>query len=1028
VSLASSALRRPITTISATLGIVLLGAVSLSRLPVALLPDVTLPVLTIRTVYPGAAATEVSRLIAEPIEEAVASTPGLSEVRSVARIGEATTTLRFAWGTDMAHTVLLVRERLDNARAQLPERAERPTLLTSDPGERPIAVLALSGPGDLLNIARTAEDVHARRLEQLQGIASVAVAGRPEEEIRIEVDPERTRALNITPDQIANAVRQANASAPGGTVRRGQFRLPLRAFTEFGSIDEILETPVGPSRSGIRLQDLATVRLTTADPVTLTRLDGKAAVGLVVYKDAGSNTVTVTRALYEVVGELVQEFPNIQVAVVAAQAEFVTDALSNLGQEILAGGLMSLIVILLFIRDVRTSLAIGLIVPLSVLMALVVLQQLNVTINILSLGGLALGVGLLVDNAIVVAEATGRLREEGRPLLEAARVAAEQVSAPLIAGTLTTLLVFGPIVFVQGLGAALFRDLSLSVVTTVGASLILALTLMPVMMTTGRARRAEARPPRPVAATSRLYAFGHRAAESYERGMMWCLDRPVRVFAAAILVTAVTVVITLRLPREILPGVEEGIVVVSLKLADGTAIEETTRQAGRLEDAARAKGASGIYSRIGTATDEEVLAGADPGSSSSGQVLIPVPEGVTAEQFANDLRLAVPDLAQGYLAFDLAGQSEFGSLIGREGRTIRVEVSGPRAEEAAQWADSVRAHLAQIPSLTDVRHAFSGTQPSVEMTFERTRIAQRGLTLDAVSGAIAGGLGGVEANDFRETDRRTPIRVRFVGEANEDLEAALSTPVGGIPAGQLVRTLETPAAIEVVRVNQRPVAVIDALVESGGTARASRDVEEALSSLAPPPGLSWSLSGADVEQRKTTAELGLVGILAVALVFLVLAGEFASFTTPLLIMLTVPLAAAGGIVLLWLTGQSLNTVSLIGLVVMIGIADNDAVVKLDAIRRFRQAGHSVNESVLLGGRQRLRAITMTSITTIVGVLPLVFGWGSGGELYQPLAAGIIGGSVSATLVTFFLLPTAYAVVERRGERRTARASGLEPAA
>lgn len=1021
MSLASAALKRPVTTVAATLAVVMLGAVSLARLPVSLLPDITLPVLTIRTLYPGAAATEASRLVAEPIEEAVASTPGLSDLRSVSRNGEVTTTLRFGWGTDMSQTVLLVRERLDNARAQLPERAERPTLLTSDPGERPIAVLALSGPGDLRSIARTAEDVHARRLEQLPGVASVAVAGKPEEEIRVEVDPERARAMGIRPDQIAAAVRDANASAPGGTVRRGQFRLPLRAFTEFQNPEEILETPVGPAGAGIKLRDLATVQRTTADPVTLTRLDGESAVGLVVYKDAGSNTVTVTRDLYRVVEDLTTEFPDIRIRVVAAQARFVTDALANLAQEIIAGGLLSLVVILLFLRNVRTSLAIGLIVPLSVLVALVVLQQLDVTINILSLGGLALGVGLLVDNAIVVAEATGRYRDQGVPLAEAARRAAEEVAGPLIAGTLTTVLVFGPIVFVRGLGAALFRDLSLSVVTTVTASLLLALTVMPVLMVGRPARGTAGTPPplptrTPEGRTSRL---GHYFAELYERGMIWSLAHPRTVFATAIATTVVTLMIGVRLPREILPSVEEGIVVASVKLADGTAIEETTRQVGRLEAAASTLGSSGIYSRVGTATDEEVLAGADPGSSSSAQILVPVPDGANAARFADRLREAVPDLARGALALDLAGQSEFGSLIGREGRTVRVEVSAPRPDVAATWADSAAAHLAAIPTLTDVRQAFSGTQPSVEVTLERQRIAQRNLSVSAVSGALAGGLGGVRANDFRETDRRTPIRVRFGGGANENLDAALATPVNGIPVGELVQVTEKPAPIEVVRVNQRPVSVVEAMVERGGTARATTDVETALAALTPPAGVTWVLSGADVEQRRTSSELGLVAVLSVVLMFLVLAGEFASFTTPLLVMLTVPLAGAGGIFMLWLTGQSLNAVSLIGMVVMIGIADNDAVVKLDAIRRFREEGHSVDEAIVLGGRQRLRAIVMTSLTTIVGVLPLVFGWGSGGELYQPLAAGIIGGSVTATLVTFFLLPTAYAVVERRKARRSA---------
>jgi len=1017
VSLASAALRRPVTTLSATLAVVLLGFVSLSRLPVSLLPDVTLPVLTIRTLYTGAAATEVSRLVAEPIEEAVASTPGLVELRSISRNSEATTTLRFAWGTNMSQTVLLVRERLDNARAQLPERAERPTLLTSDPGERPIAVLALSGTGDLRSIARTAEDVHARRLEQLAGVASVAVAGKPEEEVRVEVDPERARAVGVTPDQIATAVRDANASSPGGTVRRGQFRLPLRVFTEFRSPDEVLDTPVGPARAGTRLRDLATVRLTTADPVTLTRLDGTAAVGLVVYKDAGANTVTVTQDIYRVAEDLTREFPNIRIKVVAAQAQFVTDALGNLAQEILAGGILSLLVILLFLRDLRTSLAIGLIVPLSVLVALVVLQQLDVTINILSLGGLAIGVGLLVDNAIVVAEATGRYVEAGMGTFDAALKATEEVTGPLVAGTLTTVLVFGPIVFVRGLGAALFRDLSLSVVTTVLASLLLAITVMPMMMVRkgGEAEgrwggEAEGR-------RSELESIGHHLAELYERGMIWSLGHPRAVFSIAAIATVATAWLATQLPREILPRVDEGIVVASLKLTDGTAIEETTRQTARLEAVAKQLGSTSVYSRVGTATNEEVLAGADPGSSSSAQILVPVPDGADAGRFAEQLRRGVPELAKGALALDLAGQSEFGSLIGREGRTIQVEVSAARAEEAARWADSARSRLAVLTTLADVRQAFSGTQPSVEVTLERIRIAQRNLSVGSVSGVLAGGLGGVRANDFRETDRRTPIRVRFGGGANENLGSALATPIQGLPVGDLVQVRETPAPIEVVRVNQRPVSVIEALVERGGTARAAKDIARTLDLMTLPAGLTWTLSGADVEQRRTASELGIVAILSVALMYLVLAGEFASFITPLLVMLTVPLAAAGGIVVLWLTGQSLNAVSIIGLIVMIGIADNDAVVKLDAIRRFREEGHGINEAILMGGRQRLRAIAMTSITTVVGVLPLVFGWGSGGALYQPLAAGIIGGAVTATLVTFFLLPTAYAVVEKRAERR-----------
>ncbi|HEY3434129.1 MAG TPA: efflux RND transporter permease subunit, partial [Solirubrobacterales bacterium] len=634
----------------------------------------------------------------------------------------------------------------------------------------------------------------------------------------------------------------------------------------------------------------------TAEPETLTQLDGAPAVGLVIYKDAGANTVSVTAEMEDVLAELGTTFPEIKMTLVAAQARFVNDALSNLIQEIVIGGFLSLLVILLFLRDFRASMAIGAMVPLSVLVALVLLQAFNVTINVLSLGGLALGVGLLVDNAIVVAEAAGRKVEQGMDPLAAAVVGTEEVSAPLIAGTLTTLLVFGPIVFVKGLAAALFRDLSLSVVASVGASLILALTLMPVLLTSRRESRVKSpellrRFPKLRAQLSTLDSqlgrLGASVVHYYEVCLDWSLDHPRRVFGISIGLTLLTVVAVMQLPREVLPQVDEGLVVAQLQLPEGTSIEETARQAGRVEAAARELGSVGAYARIGRATDEEILSGADPGSSATAQLLIPVPEGKDAPAFARDLRTSVPDLAAGALALDLAGQSEFGSLIGREGRLVRVEVAALDARIGAQWADSVRARMRGLTTLADVRDAFAGTQPQIEIQLERDRMAERGITPDAVGDALAGGLGGVKATDFRETDRRTPITVRFAGSANEDLQAALSTTVKGVPVSQLVRVTEVRAPVEVVRVDQRAVTIVEGVVERGGTARASSDVRSLLAGLEPPPGISWRVAGADAEQQRTSKELLLVAVLATCLVFLVLAGEFASFTVPLLVMLTV---------------------------------------------------------------------------------------------------------------------------------------------
>jgi HAE1 family hydrophobic/amphiphilic exporter-1 len=513
-----------------------------------------------------------------------------------------------------------------------------------------------------------------------------------------------------------------------------------------------------------------------------------------------------------------------------------------------------------------------------------------------------------------------------------------------------------------------------------------------------------------------LDRVGYRMTRVYEVGMTWSLKHPFRVIAISIASVALTIVILVKLPREILPQVDEGTATAQLRLQPGTAIEETMRQAERLQAAAAALGSTGTYARIGVASDEEILSGVEPGSAGTATFVFPVPHSMSAPDFANRLRRAVPDLAAGSLAIDLAGQSEFGSLIGREGRTVRVEVWGPKREDSELAAGHIRDALATIGTLADARSSFGGSEPVIEVSLLRDRIARRGITLSQVLNAMKGALGGVAATEMRETDERIPIQVRYAGTSNENLETALASTVKGIPIGELVTVRQVRAPVEVVRVNQRPVSVIEAVVEKGGTARASSDVADKLAKMTFGAGVQWQITGADQEQKKTTSQLGLVAILSAALMFLVLAGEFSSFTSPLIIMTAVPIAGAGSVIALWITGQSLNAVSLIGIVVMIGMADNEAVVKLDAIHRFRDLGYPIDDAIFHGGHKRLRAITMTTFTAIAGVIPLVLNLGSGGALYQPLAAAVIGGSVTQLAVTFFLMPAIYAVIERAKER------------
>ena len=1023
MSLPAAAVARPVATVAAVTAALLLGMVTLPALPIALLPDLPVPVLTIRTRAPGMAASDMARTVAVPIEQALAGLPGLESLRTINRAGEATTTAVVRWGSDMRRLVWMARERLDAARAHLPSGAERPTLLTSDPGARPIAVLALTGPphtsaaNALDQLARMAQTVYAPRLEQLPGIASVVVTGAPRLEFAVTLDPDRLRVFGLTTAGIAASLRAQNLVGSGGLVRHGALRVPVHAATEFQQIAEVLEAPIGPPGSRVRLRDLGRAHLTRADAETRTRLDGADAIGLVVYKDAGANTLAVSARLHDELDRLHREFPGYAPTVVATQAHFIRGALDNLGQEILFGAVLSLALIAGFLRDWRLATAIGCIVPLAVLSAIVLLRGLGVGINVLSLGGLALGTGLLVDTAIVVLDAIRRRQEAGEGMADAAVTGAAEVAAPLVAGTLTTVLVFGPVLLIDGLAAALFRDLALSVVVTSLTSLVLALTLLPVMLVAGAPPRGGPPPmPRP-ARHGRL----DRWIEHHERAVMWSLAHPRPVLVAALLCLAVTGLLFARLPRELLPSVDDGVVVADLVLPAGSPLPSTTQAVARIERAARTLGVRRVHARVGVATDEEVLAGAAPGSPATARVLLPVPRGRTAAALTRGMRDALPDLvAAGTLTLDPGGYSEFAALFGRDARTVRVLVHAPGEAMARAWGDSVRRWLGGIPGLTEVRTAYDTAQPVEALTLRRDRMALLGIDPPAISAALRGLVGVVPGSTVRRTDEQIPIMLRGGHAEDRTLEAALRQPVRGVPLAQLVtRTLRwEPVVIE--RIDQRPVHVVEAQVLSadlaGTTHRVALGLEARRMWHPPPAGVFWQVTGAEADRARNSRHLRTVGLVATALVFLVLAAEFGSLLTPCVVLLTVPLSVAGALMALWLTGQSLNVVSLIGMVLLIGMVDNEAVVKLDAIRRQQAAGWPLAEAIRRGSRERVRAILLTALTTIVGVLPLLAGTARGAALYRPLAATLVGGIAMAWMVTSYLLPAVYLAVERRRRR------------
>ena len=1064
------------------LAVVLLGIISFVRLPIDLLPDVSYPRLVVYTSYPDVAPAEVERLITEQIEAQAAAVPGVEKVSSVSRDGVSLVTLRFAWGSDMDFAMLNVRERMDNIRDQLPETSERPRILRVDPESEPIMVLSVAGGADLWATKELAETVFRRRLEQLEGVAQAAVTGGLDREIQVEVDPELLASYGLEMEQVATALDQANFSAPGGSILRGRYRYPLRTLGEFQTVEEIRDVAVarqtGVDDAGeagfrlVRLRDVARVVDGFADRESIARYNGSESIGLLVFKEAGANTVSVASEIGDVLELLAEEFTEIRVEVAYSQAGFIADSISNVVQALIFGGILAFLVLFLFLRDPRYPVAIALAIPISVVATFALMEAFDVSLNIMSLGGLALGVGMLVDNSIVVLENIFRHREEGDDRDEAPAIGAEEVQGAITASTLRTISVFGPIIYVQGVAGELFRDLSLAVAFSLLASLLVALTLLPSVAARFVDRRDDGpvddvldpdeRPEQwrgPVALVRRLgvglitapfrllrwlsalgralggfwwdglSSFGgrifgplldgfdrgfERFAERYHVVLGQALDHRGRVMAMAGGALAVTLVLALLLDRDLLPTVDQGGFRVRLELPEGTGLPATALAAEEIERALLADpGVQTVFSRIG----EDVRSYAESEESSGVNTAafeVRLASGSSTDDVLERVRPMEGRFPPGAMAFEAGQATALGRILGGSDADIAVRVRGEDLTETFAYAGSVRDRLATLAQIGNVRVGTGRGQPQVQVEILREVAARYGIEPRAIAEAVERAMRGDRATEFVDFDRKIDIVVRLPDDLRFSVTTLQTLQVQGVPLRELVAVREAVGPAEVRREDQGRVIVVYADVISGGLDRAISAIQSELVGLPPPFEVRIDVGGENEEMRRSFRDLAFAFGLALVLVYMILAAQFESFTHPFTILMAVPLALVGAVMALILTGEGLNTMSLIGVVILVGIVVNDAIVKVDFINQARAQGAALREAILEAGRVRLRPIVMTTVTTVLGLSPMALGIGRGADLRAPLAIAVIGGLLVATVLTLIVVPVVYSLVESLG--------------
>ncbi|MCL7971706.1 MAG: efflux RND transporter permease subunit, partial [marine benthic group bacterium] len=780
MTLPDLSIRRPVATAMLYLAVGVLGVVSFSRLPIDLLPDVSFPTLSVWTTYPDAGPAEVERFVTEPVEAVVSRVPAVRSVDSRSREGQSLVRLQFHWGTDMEFAMLHVRERLDNLVGALPESSERPVILTSDPTNDPIVSLAITG-ADLAELRDLSDAVFKRRLEQLDGVAMAAITGGPIREIQVEVDWRHLAVNDVTISQVTDALDRANYSAPGGSIRRGRFRYSLRTLGEFQAVEELEDVVVARPEGGgvIRLRDVARIYEGEADRETVARYNGEAAIGLLVYKEAGSNTVRVADQVNEVLAQLQEEFPEVGIEVASSQATFISDAISNVVQALMFGGILAFLVLFLFLRDPRYPVAIGLAIPISVMAAFALCYLADVSLNVMSLGGLALGVGMLVDNSIVVLENVFRHREEeGLDPTASASVGANEVAGAITASTLTTIAVFGPVLYVKGVAGALFTDLSLAVAFSLLASLLVALTLLPVMAArVGRAPGSRQEVPRAVEASedgwlpvriarkvrrgfgrffrfvvqsvrltladlfsgiSRILGAAFRPLLNafdrgfiaftgrYERSLEWALEHRGTVLVVAFGALALAMFGGRLLPRSLMPEVDEGAFRVELNLPVGTPLEVTADAAGRLESALLSTdGVEAVFSRVGRAREAELATRELTGLNNAALDVRLVEGARRVTEVVDEFRAAIETsgIDPRAVSIETGRATSLGRAIGLGAADVAVKIRGQELDSLIAVADEVLLRIRDLPRIADARIDLQLTQPELEIEVDRAATA-----------------------------------------------------------------------------------------------------------------------------------------------------------------------------------------------------------------------------------------------------------------------------------------------------------------
>ncbi len=1011
------AVGRPVLTIMVSMIVIILGAVALSRLPIDLMPDVTSPTISVSTSYSKASPLTMEELVTRPIEEALAAVPGVQEISSRSTEGSSNVQVSFSWGTDLEAASNDIRDRLDRIISRLPDEASRPSLRKYDMSATPVIMMGVTSDLDVLELRRILEEQVSYRLERVDGVASVSIWGGRSREIHINIDPLKMNALRIPLDQVISSVRAANINQPTGNIYRGNHQITIRVPGVFENLEELKNTIiVRRGGSVVALKDIAEI-LDTASKVTrIVRINGQNGIQIAINKQSGTNTVKVVQGVLDEVVQINRSIPQINIIPLMDSSVFIKQSINNVSLSALLGGILAVLILLFFLRNLKSTTVISTAIPISIMATFGLLYFNGFTLNLMTIGALALGVGQLLDNSIVVMENIFRHREMGKESKQAAIEGANEVGSPILASTLTSIVVFLPLLFMRGMNGIMFQQLAFVVVFALICSLATALTLVP--MLSSRLIKVSAEPdPKSKRLTARLYfAIGKILSTIelfYKKLLAAALDNRGKTALIALLLLLAAFVLTRSIDSELMPMSDEGEVRVSLDMVAGTKLELVDQK--MLEAESRIKDMPEITSIVASA------GGGGWGSSNTGSLRISLlsksDRARSDQQIADEIRARLGAIPGTRVRVFAVSNNRLTRVMGGGGGRIEIQVRGHEMDEAYRLAGIIMQHVESVDGITDVNLSRTAGAPEDLVIIDRVKAAELGMSVQQISATLETVLSGRSAGDYLDHGKEYPIMVQVKDADQMPIKELLDLSVSnsdGVPIvlRNVVSTQSGESSTVIERVNQERMIDVSANISGRNLSAVIGDIQNRLDEIPVPIGFSVEIVGDYKEQQESFRELFIGIILALVLIYMVMASQFESIRDPFIVMFSVPFALIGVSLILFITGTTFNIQTYIGIIMLAGIVVNNAILLVNTTNQLREHDNmKLREAIEEAGRRRLRPILMTALSTVLGLLPMAIGMGEGSETQAPLARAVVGGLLSSTLITLVVIPVLYSAFE-----------------